>query len=361
MYYHGRSIILLTLLAVSLWIGAAWADVSVQVDVTYSNCYIVSGPLSLGLAALPSDVHSCFIYLSPTWPPAVGPAVSHPVTFASINVGDAHVTADDIQSFSIGYAPVEEQLPSINALSYLGFLASTLTSMGVDMPNSSFEINISGTDNASGQAFHYRCTTSSQTYRQADEGVGCPATPASCGQSAAKGLLLVNEKRAGKEKLVAKWEKGPARSGGDYGNPLSLGATAYTLCVYDDANSLAGQYIVDRAGGLCGAKPCWKYFGKPPGDPKHKGYKFKDKYRSADGIALTQMKAGAAGQSKAVMKGKNNSSKAQSALPTGTAAALSGSTSATIQLHGNDAPVACTTVGLPMVKKNAAGVFKATK
>lgn len=188
---------------------------------------------------------------------------------------------------------------------------------------------------------------------------GCPASPdPSCLSSFGGCLLVANEKATGKEKLVAKWLKGPAFSAVDLGNPLNSGGSAYDVCVYDGSGGLAGSYRVDRAGATCGADPCWKNIGKPPGDPKHKGYEYKDKAASADGVLLVLLKGGEAGASKAVAKGMNNSAKGQTALPTGLAAALNGSTSATIQLHGSDA-IACLSCPLSTVLKDTGALFKA--
>ena len=49
--------------------GAVQAATPVQVDVTYSGCYIVEGPLTLGLAALPESIDARFVFLAETWPP----------------------------------------------------------------------------------------------------------------------------------------------------------------------------------------------------------------------------------------------------------------------------------------------------
>jgi hypothetical protein len=204
-------------------------------------------------------------------------------------------------------------------------------------------------------------TTASSTTTTTLPPFGCPSAPdENCDDSFDKGQLLVNEKVAGKEKMMAKWIKGPQLAGTDYGNPLSGGGTAYNVCVYNEAGSLAGEYSVDRAGGTCGTKVCWKVLGKPPGNPKHKGYKYQDKDVSSDGIQLILMKAGDTGKSKALAKGKNNSTKGQLSLPTGVVEALSGSASVTVQLIGSDAPK-CISVTLATVLKDDGVQFKAKK
>jgi hypothetical protein len=75
---------------------------------------------------------------------------------------------------------------------------------------------------------------------------------------------------------------------------------------------------------------------------------------------MIQLRSGGAGMSKALVKEKNDAARGQSALPTGVAALLSGSTSATVQLFGNDAPE-CISVTLPTIVKDVGVQFKAKK
>ena len=70
------------------------------------------------------------------------------------------------------------------------------------------------------------------------------------------------------------------------------------------------------------------------------------------------LKAGDAGKSKAVAKAKNNAGKGQTALPLGTAAALAGSSGATVQLFGSDA-ARCLSVTLGTVVQDTGTRFKA--
>ncbi len=187
----------------------------------------------------------------------------------------------------------------------------------------------------------------------------CPALPdLSCQSSFQKGQLKVDERKSGKEKMSAKWQKGPAIAGTDFGNPLAENGTMYFVCIYDDSGSLAGEYVVARAGDTCGTKSCWSNLGKDPGDPGHKGYKYNDKELASDGMSKMQLNAGDAGKSKASVQAKNNASKYTATLPTGVAADLNGSTSATLQLFGSDAPE-CISIGLTNVTKDDGVQFKA--
>jgi hypothetical protein len=97
--------------------------------------------------------------------------------------------------------------------------------------------------------------------------------------------------------------------------------------------------------------------GGDPGSPKHKGYRFKDKDVTGDGMLRLLLKGGDAGKSKAIAKGKNNLAKGQLALPLGTAAALAGASSVTVQLFPSDAP--CLSTTLSTVVQDTGGRFKA--
>ncbi len=180
------------------------------------------------------------------------------------------------------------------------------------------------------------------------EGLGCPPAPdPSCG-AAAKALLLVKADKPGKEKLIAKLLNGPELSQTDFGNPLSAGGTEYALCLYDQSDSLAGGVPVDRAGDICFDKPCWKALGGAP--PDGSGYSYADKARESFGVFKLLLKGGAAGSSKALLKGKGPT------LPDGIPAALQSSTSVTMQLRASDAQ--CVSATLTDIKKQEAAFFK---
>jgi hypothetical protein len=180
----------------------------------------------------------------------------------------------------------------------------------------------------------------------------CPAAPdGTCLNPFAKGLLLVKE-AGSKSKFIAKMIGGPATAQTDLGDPLMGGGTVYHMCLYDGVGNLVGKLNVARAGATCGSAPCWKAVGGDP--PGGKGYKYKDKAATADGVTQILYLSGAAGKTKALVKG------AGANLPTGIAAALQSSTSATAQLHGNDAPK-CLSVTVTDVKKHDPTLFKAKK
>ena len=186
----------------------------------------------------------------------------------------------------------------------------------------------------------------------------CPATTdPGCAAGFAKGLLLMKANVPGKEKLVAKLLKGPALAQTDMGNPLDSGqggsGTIFSLCVYDDADNLAGGVVVDRAGAVCDDKPCWKPIGNAPNDPQGPGagYKYRDTSLAADGVLKILYRGGAIGKSKGLVTGKG------AALPIGMPAALQFSSHATIQLRSSDG--VCLAASLSDIKTQDASVFKA--
>jgi uncharacterized delta-60 repeat protein len=183
---------------------------------------------------------------------------------------------------------------------------------------------------------------------------GCvhPAEPATrCLTAWAKGSLLVKENVAGREKFLARLLNGPALGQSDFGDPLLGAGTAYTICLYDDADGLAGQVEVDRAGQQCAGNDCWRPLGPL-------GYLYKDKDASANGMTSMKLFGGAAGKSRILLRAANNSLKGQTSLPTGIAAALAGSSSATVQIHGSDTP-GCFSTTLSRVAKDTGSLFKA--
>lgn len=183
----------------------------------------------------------------------------------------------------------------------------------------------------------------------------CPATPDGCTGGFGKGILIVKETLY-KEKLLVKMIQGPAIQQTDLGDPLNIGGTKYHLCIYDDAPSLKGELIVDRAGdATCsgGAGECWSAIGPLP--PAGKGYRYKDYDLSADGTAKMILKGAASpGASKIIVKGKS------ATLPLPIASGLTTTTSVTVQLHADDAPSpGCWSVTLGTIKKQTADSFKA--
>lgn len=161
-------------------------------------------------------------------------------------------------------------------------------------------------------------------------------------------MLLIRD-QPGREKLIAKLLRGPAVTQTDMGNPLFVGGSAFTFCIYDQSGNRAGSFIVDRAGDICGTAACWRSLGQLP--PNGKGYRYKDFSFATDGVAKILFKGGGAGRSKALIKGKGSS------MPSGIPAALQTSTTATLQLRASDGICLSHTLAGPP-KKAAPDFFK---
>ena len=176
--------------------------------------------------------------------------------------------------------------------------------------------------------------------------VACGAMPAMGCIASDKGSLLVDEKKVGKQKLDVKLGKlQVALTQGQFGDPVN-GTTAYAVCVYDAANQLKGEYSLARPGATCGDKPCWKAVSD-------KGYAYKDKDATADGIVQAKLSGGDAGKGTVKIQGKNSSGN----LPTGVAALLQNQTGATVQILSSN--LACFSIGLTEIKKADGSVFQA--
>lgn len=178
---------------------------------------------------------------------------------------------------------------------------------------------------------------------------GGPAT--TCIDAWDKANLLIKENKAGKEKFKAKIKGGPALTQADFGSPES-GTTAYDICVFDDAGNLAASMSVDRAADLCAGKPCWQA-------KKDTGWQYKDKDASSDGVTKAKLFGGDVGKTQIQVQAANNDKKGQLSMPTGIAAALQGSASATLQILTSDAQ--CFEVTVDEIKKQEADFFKGIK
>lgn len=174
---------------------------------------------------------------------------------------------------------------------------------------------------------------------------GGPAT--TCASAWTKASIAINETKPGKEKLVAKLTGGPALAQSDFGSPVT-GATAYDVCLFDDAGNLAAAFRVDRAADTCAGTPCWKA-------TKDTGWQYQDKAASSDGVTKMKLAGGVAGKSQLQVQAANNAKKGQLAMPTGIAAALQESASATLQVVSSDAQ--CFSVTVDEIKKQAANAF----
>src|SRR5262249_59769390 len=123
--------------------------------------------------------------------------------------------------------------------------------------------------------------------------VVAPAANCAAGGSRFEGQLVLKARLRG-DLLLWKWQRGPAITGADLGNP-ALGDD-YAFCVYDAVGGLLLGASAP-AGGMCGAKACWKPLGLS-------GWRYGDKEGTPDGIQKLLLRAGAAGEGPAPLQRK---------------------------------------------------------
>ncbi len=108
-----------------------------------------------------------------------------------------------------------------------------------------------------------------------------------------KAFLAISDKTPDdKDQFQWKWSAGAATQKADFRDPV--GSHDYVLCLYDGTGLLAT--FTAPAAGTCGTKPCWA--------DKPKGYQYKDKAATPDGITQLQLSEGAHGKAKIQVKGK---------------------------------------------------------
>jgi hypothetical protein len=119
----------------------------------------------------------------------------------------------------------------------------------------------------------------------------CPPSPSAC-MVAAKNKVLIKNNTSDdtKDKVLFKWLKGPLTTQSTFADPIT--AANYSLCFYAGATPALLQSIEVP---FSGTK--WTAIST-------KGYKYKDPAGTEDGITKIIVKSGAAGKSKAIVKGK---------------------------------------------------------
>jgi hypothetical protein len=131
----------------------------------------------------------------------------------------------------------------------------------------------------------------------------CTPTPlAGCKTGAAlKSKLQFKDKLGGfvdntKDSGQYAWGAGAATTLSEFKDPVNTAGVAYRLCVYD-ANGLVSANEVPSQG-TCDGAPCWKASGT-------KGFQYKSKSATVDGVAQVKLTSGDAGKAKASIKMKS--------------------------------------------------------
>jgi hypothetical protein len=112
----------------------------------------------------------------------------------------------------------------------------------------------------------------------------CDASPRNCRFpiAAAKSTLVMRDKEPDdRDGLTWTFRKGEATSKSEFGTPTGV-TDGYALCLYEDGALVQGFDI--PPGQTCSGSPCWKETGK--------GYSYRDRDRSPDGIGGVRMVEG---------------------------------------------------------------------
>ncbi len=154
---------------------------------------------------------------------------------------------------------------------------------------------------------------------------------------------MKNKTPDSKDKLIWKWIKGETTDQSEFADPTST--ATYSLCVYSGASpTLVAEVNVSASGSL------WKPIGS-------KGYKYKDKNGTQDGIQKIILKGKDQNKSKALVKGKGDN---LPDLPPASNPALALDLPVTVQLINHDNGICFEGVyDSGDVKKNEPALFKA--
>lgn len=165
----------------------------------------------------------------------------------------------------------------------------------------------------------------------------CPQNAVMC-RTAAKSLLVIKDKvDSNKDKLIWKWIKGATTLLSEFADPSTT--ATYALCFYAGPTaSLIGDLDV------------------PPDSAKwtaisSKGFKYKDKMGTADGVTKIILKGSLSNKSKALLKGKGLG------LPDFTLPILPGDLPVIVQLRNSQTGV-CWESEFATPIRNQAGLFK---
>jgi uncharacterized repeat protein (TIGR01451 family) len=125
-----------------------------------------------------------------------------------------------------------------------------------------------------------------------------PAPATACKQPAVsqKALLLLKDKTPDdKDSLIWKWTKGSATQKSDFGAPLV--DSNYQFCIYRGTGTPRLMLSASApAAGTCAGKPCWS--------ENRRGFRYKNKELTPDGLMQIVLKEGIQEKAKIMVKGK---------------------------------------------------------
>ncbi len=174
---------------------------------------------------------------------------------------------------------------------------------------------------------------------------GCLNGPATTCFGAAKTSFQITDKADdSKDKLKWKWNKGDETLQSDLGDPLAV--TTYRLCVFDEVGGVPAFV----AGVTVPPNGAWQ-------DKTPKGFQYKDKARTFDGVDKIKLKPGVVGKSKAQLSAKGVNLGGVLPGPAG-AAYFQQDTRVIVQLR-NEPESTCWTSEFSTFKRNDGERFKA--
>ena len=169
--------------------------------------------------------------------------------------------------------------------------------------------------------------------------IGCRQSPS--GRSTLR-LKDPNSILDAADQLDWKWSRGTATTLADFGTPTTT--TAYALCWYR-AGALFRQ-VVAPAGGTCAGRPCWK--------ARSRGFRYRDKRATPNGVLDLSVKAGPAGGASLKLRGQG----ADLDLPDLNPFGLHPENTMVLQLVNSDTPACWEAVFLPPYNKNTNGELR---
>ncbi|TFH25530.1 MAG: hypothetical protein E4H03_00400, partial [Myxococcales bacterium] len=173
----------------------------------------------------------------------------------------------------------------------------------------------------------------------------CPEQPRAGCLTGAKATVLVKNKGGDKDLLKWKLVKGNAFDQADLGDPLTN--TAYSLCLYDETGNVASREALLTVP----ASALWQ-------DKSPKGFKYKDKDATADGVNGGQLKPGDEGKSKVQIKAKG--ANLPTPQPVSADKYFDVDSAFTVQLIADGGADICWTIDFTSAKKNDGEQFKAS-
>jgi hypothetical protein len=186
-------------------------------------------------------------------------------------------------------------------------------------------------------------TSSSTTSTTRPPGPCSPSPQAGCLTAGKTSILIKNSSNDTADQLRWKWRRGEAVRQGDLGEPSTT--AAYTLCIYD---TTAG---VPSVVGAVTVGPNARWQNKRP-----KGWKYRNKAGTQDGVRKARLKTGAPGKARAQIRARGRSLPTPS--PGSATRFFSQDPSVTVQLV-NTRTTTCWTSRFVTAGKNTGVQFKA--